>query len=57
MFPSSTGFRLRQPAPPQSLRRHVREIRLDIENRSSVQHIDTPDAQYRTLPAEQLDDC
>src|SRR5260370_2806177 len=47
-------FRFRQPAAPQLLRWNAGEIRFDIENGRSIEHVEASDVQNRTLAAKQL---
>src|SRR5687767_13116451 len=49
-------FELRQPAAAQLLVRHVRQVWLDVEDRSSVDHVEAADVQAVAIAAEQLDD-
>jgi hypothetical protein len=37
-------------------RRNIREVGLDIENRSAIEHIDSADVKAGALAAEQFDD-
>src|SRR5687767_4700415 len=55
---SFTHRRLRflEPATTQLLLRHARQVRLDIENRRAVQHVDAAHEQCGTLAPQQRDD-
>src|SRR5205085_6981144 len=46
---------LRQPPAPQLLRRNAREIRLDVEDRCPIQHIDAAYVHVRALASKHFD--
>src|SRR6185503_15883665 len=49
-----SGFCFRQPPAPQLFRRDTRKIRLDVEDRSSFEHINAVNIQPGTFTADQL---
>ena len=53
---SATRFGFRHPAAAQALLGDAGQIRLDIEDRSSVEHVDAPDVQGWTVATEEFDD-
>jgi len=54
-FPPS-GFGLGEPASTEPLGRHTRQIRLEIQDRRAVEHVDARDAQHAAVARDQLDD-
>ena len=51
-----SGFGLRQPSPAKFFRRNARKIRLEVEDRRSVKHIHTANAQARAVATEKFED-
>ena len=49
-------FRFRQPSAAQLLSGNVGQVRLEIENGSPVEHVDTTNMQPRSLAADQFHD-
>src|SRR5438874_13245645 len=47
---------VRQPTAPELRVRDAREVRLDIENRRAIEHVDAADEQPRTFTAQQCND-
>jgi hypothetical protein len=50
-----TCFGLGEPAATELLRGDTRHVRLDVEDRSSIEHVDAADVQQTTVAAEQFD--
>lgn len=53
-LPAGLGFR--QPAAAKLLFRDVREIGLEVEHRSAVEHVDAPDGENPAFASQELDD-
>src|SRR5207248_2623286 len=51
------GFRFREPSAPEPFRRNIRQIRINVENRCAIEHVQTAHAQPRPFTAQQLDYC
>jgi len=51
-----SGLCFGQPSATQLLGGDAGHVRLDVENRGSVEHIDATDAELRAFASEQLDD-
>ena len=49
------GFSFGQPATAQLFGRNIRQVRLDIKNRCSVEHVDAADMQLGALALKQFD--
>jgi len=49
-------FGFRQPAPPQFIQRNAGEVRLDIEDRRAIQHVETSDVQQGAFAAKEFED-